>query len=342
MLTSDFDYNLPQELIAQHPISIRDTSKLMVLNKISGEIQHSTFHEITKFLKKNDLLVFNDTKVLQAKIKGYSPNIKKNLEILLTEKIDSKNWKCLIKNSKKIPDNSNIKINLDTKKISVDIKIKQTLSDGSRIIQFFEDIDLNTIGVVPLPPYIKTNIKNSQRYQTIYAKHDGSIAAPTAGLHFTEEILKKINSIGVNFAFVTLHIGIGTFRPIYSKDPLKHKMHPERWQINQLAADKINTAKQNGHRIIAVGTTTTRLLENSIDQIGKPLNPGNGLAKNFILPGYNFKVVDGLITNFHLPKSTLLMMVSAMAGKENIFSAYQNAIKNNYRFYSFGDSMLIT
>ena len=275
MLTSDFDYNLPQELIAQHPISIRDTSKLMVLNKISGEIQHSTFHEITKFLKKNDLLVFNDTKVLQAKIKGYSPNIKKNLEILLTEKIDSKNWKCLIKNSKKIPDNSNIKINLDTKKISVDIKIKQTLSDGSRIIQFFEDIDLNTIGVVPLPPYIKTNIKNSQRYQTIYAKHDGSIAAPTAGLHFTEEILKKINSIGVNFAFVTLHIGIGTFRPIYSKDPLKHKMHPERWQINQLAADKINTAKQNGHRIIAVGTTTTRLLENSIDQIGKPLNTGN-------------------------------------------------------------------
>ena len=221
------------------------------------------------------------------------------------------------------------------------MKIKKKLEDGSVIIEFFDKVNLNEIGEVPLPPYIKTHLENPQRYQTIYAKHDGSIAAPTAGLHFTENILKQISSIGVRFAFVTLHIGIGTFRPVYSKNPTKHQMHPERWQIDQSAANKINTAKQNGQRVIAVGTTTTRLLENSTQESGQILQPGSGLARNFILPGYKFKVVDGIITNFHLPKSTLLMMVSAMAGKENILSAYKNAIENNYRFYSFGDSMLI-
>ena len=221
------------------------------------------------------------------------------------------------------------------------MKIKKKLEDGSVIIQFFDKVNINEIGEVPLPPYIKTHLENPQRYQTIYAKHDGSIAAPTAGLHFTENILKQISSIGVKFAFVTLHIGIGTFRPVYSKNPSEHKMHPERWQIDQSAVNKINTAKQNGQRVIAVGTTTTRLLENSIEKSGQSLEPGNGFARNFILPGYKFKIVDGIITNFHLPKSTLLMMVSAMAGKENILSAYNNAIENNYRFYSFGDSMLI-
>jgi len=341
MQTSDFDYDLPQKLIAQNPLLKRDHSRLMLLNKTTGKIQHSKFNNIAKFLKKDDLLVFNDSKVLQAKLKGYSPSIKRNIEILLTEKIDSQNWKCLIKNSKKIPEDSDIKIVLTSNKISIDVKIKKKLEDGSRIIQFFDEVNLNEIGEVPLPPYIKTQLENPQRYQTIYAKHDGSIAAPTAGLHFTEDILKQISSIGVKFAFVTLHIGIGTFRPIYSKNPSKHKMHPEKWQINQLAANKINTAKQNGQRVIAVGTTTTRLLENSIEKIGQSLEPGNGFANNFILPGYEFKIVDGIITNFHLPKSTLLMMVSAIAGKENIFCAYNSAIENNYRFYSFGDSMLI-
>ena len=341
MQTSDFDYDLPEKLIAQNPLEKRDHSRLMLLNKSTGEVQHSKFNNIVKFLKKNDLLVFNDSKVIQAKLKGYSTNIKKNIEILLTEKIDSKNWKCLIKNSKKIPENSKVKIALHSSKTSIDFKLKTKLEDGSVIIQFFDEVNLNEIGEVPLPPYIKTHLENPQRYQTIYAKHDGSIAAPTAGLHFTENILKQISSIGVKFAFVTLHIGIGTFRPVYSKNPSKHKMHPERWQIDQSAVNKINTAKQNGQRVIAVGTTTTRLLENSIEKSGQSLEPGNGFAKNFILPGYKFKIVDGIITNFHLPKSTLLMMVSAMAGKENILSAYNNAIENNYRFYSFGDSMLI-
>jgi S-adenosylmethionine:tRNA ribosyltransferase-isomerase len=338
--TSDFYYHLPEELIAQTPIKERDHSRLLVLDKKTGEVEHKHFYDVIDYLNKGDCLVINETKVLPARLYGTRKDTGAVIELLLLKRIDDKSWETLVKPGKKAKTGTEIvfKENLLTGTIT------EVHDDGNRIIKFqyegiFEEI-LDQLGEMPLPPYIHEKLEDKNRYQTIYAKNPGSAAAPTAGLHFNDELLKKIEEKGIKIARLTLHVGLGTFRPVKAEFISEHKMHSEYYELTEIEADKINSAKTGGFKVISVGTTSTRTLETIGDEKGH-VRAQKGWTDIFIFPGYKYKVVDSLITNFHLPESTLVMLVSALAGKENIMNAYNEAVKERYRFFSFGDAMLI-
>lgn len=340
MKTSDFYYDLPKELIAQDPLEDRSASRLMHLNKETGEYEHGHFRDILKYLKPGDCLVINDTKVIPARLYGSKVGTDAAIEILLLKRRENDIWETLVKPGKKCKVGTVISFGdgILTGEV-VDI-----VDEGNRLIQFhydgiFEEI-LDQLGEMPLPPYITHKLKDKNRYQTVYAKNDGSAAAPTAGLHFTKELMKQVEEKGVKIAHVTLHVGLGTFRPVKVDDVESHHMHSEFYMVEEDQAKLINDTKKNGGRVISVGTTSCRTLESATDENGI-LHAGSGWTEIFIYPGYKFKMIDGLITNFHLPESTLLMLVSALAGKEYIMAAYEEAVKERYRFFSFGDAMLI-
>ncbi len=340
MDVKDFYYELPDELIAQDPLLDRSGSRLMVLNKDSGEITHRKFYEVTDYLKSGDCLVINNTKVIPARLYGSKENTGAKIEILLLKRMEGDVWETLVKPGKKARPGARIVFGDGILKGEI-VGVAQ---EGNRFIRFdyegiFEE-KLEQLGEMPLPPYITHKLKDKNRYQTVYAKYDGSAAAPTAGLHFTKELLQQVREMGVEIAEVTLHVGLGTFRPVKEKDVLKHHMHSEFYEIGEGAAEKINRTKQNGGRVIAVGTTSTRTLESAAERDGT-VKAKSGWTEIFIYPGYNFKIIDGLITNFHLPESTLVMLVSALAGREQVLAAYDAAVKERYRFFSFGDAMLI-
>ena len=340
MDVKDFYYDLPQELIAQDPLEDRSSSRLMVLDKNTGEVTHRVFKDITDYLRPGDCLVINNTKVIPARLYGVKEGTQAKIEILLLKRKENDIWETLVKPGKKCKVGTKIIFGegLLTGEV-IDI-----VEEGNRLIQFhyegiFEEI-LDQLGQMPLPPYITHQLQDKNRYQTVYAKYDGSAAAPTAGLHFTPELLNKVREMGVEIAEVTLHVGLGTFRPVKETDVLKHHMHSEYYNVTETAAKLINDTKKNGGRIIAVGTTSTRTLESVADDNGV-IHPGCGNTEIFIYPGYKFKAIDCLITNFHLPESTLIMLVSALAGKEHVMAAYEEAVKERYRFFSFGDAMFI-
>ncbi|WP_099187761.1 tRNA preQ1(34) S-adenosylmethionine ribosyltransferase-isomerase QueA [Tepidibacter mesophilus] len=339
MKTSDFNFDLPEELIAQIPLQKRDESKLMLLNKETGKIEHKVFKNIIDYLNEGDCLVLNNTRVLPARLIGEKLETKGKIEFLLLKRIELDTWQVLVKPGKRAKVGT--KFSFGDKLIATVIDIAE---EGSRIVRFeydglFEEI-LDELGSMPLPPYITEKLEDKERYQTVYSKHDGSAAAPTAGLHFTEELLQKIKDRGVEIAFVTLHVGLGTFRPVKVDNVLDHKMHSEFYMIDKEQADKINKCKQNGGKVIPVGTTSCRTLESVANEYGL-LKEKSGWTEIFIYPGYEFKIVDALITNFHLPESTLIMLVGALTGKENILNAYKVAVDEKYRFFSFGDAMFI-
>ena len=340
MDVKDFYYDLPQELIAQDPLEDRSSSRLMVLDRKTGEVEHKVFKDIVEYLKPGDCLVINNTKVIPARLYGVKEGTLAKIEILLLKRRENDIWETLVKPGKKCKPGTKIIFGdgLLTGEV-IDV-----VDEGNRLIQFhyegiFEEI-LEQLGQMPLPPYITHQLKEKNRYQTVYAKYEGSAAAPTAGLHFTPELLQQVRDMGVEIAEVTLHVGLGTFRPVKETDVLKHHMHSEFYQITQSEADKINHAKASGHRVIAVGTTSTRTLEAASDENGF-LTEKSGWTEIFIYPGYQFKVIDALITNFHLPESTLVMLVSALAGREHVLAAYETAVAEKYRFFSFGDAMFI-
>ena len=340
MDVKDFDYNLPQELIAQDPLEDRSSSRLMVLDKNTGAVEHHVFREITQYLRPGDCLVLNNTKVIPARLFGVKEGTEAKIEILLLKRKENDIWETLVKPGKKAKPGTKI---IFGEGLLVG-EVIDVVEDGDRLIRFhydgiFEEI-LDQLGQMPLPPYITHQLKDKNRYQTVYAKHEGSAAAPTAGLHFTPELLDEIRAMGVEIAEVTLHVGLGTFRPVKVENVLDHHMHSEYYRIEQSEADKINRAKREGHRVISVGTTSTRTLESAADEQGY-LTAKSGWTDIFIYPGYQFKVIDGLITNFHLPQSTLVMLVSALAGREHILNAYKIAVEEKYRFFSFGDAMFI-
>ena len=334
MDVKDFDYDLPEELIAQEPLEDRSSSRLMVLDKNTGEVSHHVFKEIVKYLRPGDCLVLNNTKVIPARLFGVKEGTMAKIEILLLKRRQNDVWETLVKPGKKAKPGTRI-IFGDGLLIG---EVIDVVDDGNRLIQFsyegiFEEI-LDKLGQMPLPPYITHQLKDKNRYQTVYAKYDGSAAAPTAGLHFTKELLQQVKDKGVD-------VGLGTFRPVKVDNVLDHHMHSEFYMVSQEAADKINNAKKNGGRIISVGTTSTRTLEAASDENGM-LKECSGWTDIFIYPGYSFKVIDCLITNFHLPQSTLVMLVSALAGREHVLNAYKEAVEERYRFFSFGDAMFIT
>ncbi|MBS5215074.1 MAG: tRNA preQ1(34) S-adenosylmethionine ribosyltransferase-isomerase QueA [Clostridiales bacterium] len=340
MKTSDFYFELPQELIAQDPLEDRSSSRLMVLDKKTGEIEHHIFKEVIQYLMPGDCLVVNDTKVIPARLIGNKIGTDAKIEVLLLKRKENDVWETLVKPGKKAKIGTEISFGDGLLKA----KVIDIVEEGNRLIQFsydgiFEEI-LDQLGQMPLPPYITHQLKDKNRYQTVYAKHEGSAAAPTAGLHFTPELLQQIEEKGVHIAHVTLHVGLGTFRPVKVEDVTNHHMHSEFYVVEQDQADLINEAKRSGHRVIAVGTTSCRTLESATNEEGI-LIPGSGWTEIFIYPGYHFKMIDALITNFHLPESTLLMLVSALAGKDQILSAYAEAVKERYRFFSFGDAMFL-
>ena len=340
MDVKDFYYDLPQELIAQDPLEDRSSSRLMVLDKITGEVEHRHFKDITEYLRPGDCLVINNTKVIPARLYGVKEGTEAKIEILLLKRKENDIWETLVKPGKKCKIGTKIVFGEGI----LTGEVVDIVEEGNRLIQFhyegiFEEI-LDRLGQMPLPPYITHQLQDKNRYQTVYAKYDGSAAAPTAGLHFTPELLQQVRDIGVEIAEVTLHVGLGTFRPVKETDVLKHHMHSEFYKIEQSEADKINKAKKEGHRVIAVGTTSTRTLESAADENGF-LTEKSGWTEIFIYPGYQFKVIDALITNFHLPESTLVMLVSALAGREHVLAAYETAVEEKYRFFSFGDAMFI-
>ena len=340
MDVKDFYYDLPQELIAQDPLEDRSSSRLMVLDKITGEVEHRHFKDITEYLRPGDCLVINNTKVIPARLYGVKEGTEAKIEILLLKRKENDIWETLVKPGKKCKIGTKIVFGEGI----LTGEVVDIVEEGNRLIQFhyegiFEEI-LDRLGKMPLPPYITHQLQDKNRYQTVYAKYDGSAAAPTAGLHFTPELLQQVRDIGVEIAEVTLHVGLGTFRPVKETDVLKHHMHSEFYKIEQSEADKINKAKKEGHRVIAVGTTSTRTLESAADENGF-LTEKSGWTEIFIYPGYQFKVIDALITNFHLPESTLVMLVSALAGREHVLAAYETAVEEKYRFFSFGDAMFI-
>ena len=340
MKTSDFNYNLPEELIAQEPLKDRASSRLMVLDKNTGEIEHKTFRDIKQYLKKGDCLVINDTKVLPARLIGERKNTGARVEILLLVRKEIDKWEVLVHPGKKAKPGDRIVFGGGL----LEAEILEVIEGGNRIVKFhfdgvFENI-LDKLGEMPLPPYITHKLEDKNRYQTVYAEHDGSAAAPTAGLHFTKELLKEIEDMGVKIAHVTLHVGLGTFRPVKVEDVTNHEMHSEYYIVEESQAKMINAAKAAGGRIISVGTTSTRTLESVTDENGI-VHAQSGWTKIFIYPGYKFKAIDCLITNFHLPESTLIMLVSALAGKDHVLNAYKVAVEEKYRFFSFGDAMLI-
>ncbi|HLR21913.1 MAG TPA: tRNA preQ1(34) S-adenosylmethionine ribosyltransferase-isomerase QueA [Tissierellaceae bacterium] len=340
MRTKDFYYDLPEELIAQHPVENRTESRLLVLDKDSGNIEHKQFKNIIEYLNSGDTLVLNDTRVLPARLFGNRVGKEEKIEFLLLKKEVNNVWECLVKPGKKARIGHTIEFG-NGLLVGEIIDIGQ---EGTRFIKFqyegiFEEI-LNELGEMPLPPYIHEKLEDGERYQTVYSKHVGSAAAPTAGLHFTKELLKEIESKGINIAFITLHVGLGTFRPVKVDNILDHHMHAEYYELDQEAANIINSTRESGGRIIAVGTTTSRTLESAVDN-NNTIISGSGWTDIFIYPGYDFKVVDSLITNFHLPESTLMMLVSALANKDMIIDTYNIAVKEKYRFFSLGDAMLI-
>lgn len=340
MKTSDFYYDLPKELIAQDPLEDRSSSRLLVLHRKSGEIEHRIFSDIADYLKPGDCLVRNNTKVIPARLFGVRKDTGAVIELLLLKRREKDIWETLVKPGKKARTGAELVFG-DGKLQGEIISVEK---DGNRLIQFhyegiFEEI-LDELGQMPLPPYITHTLKDKNRYQTVYAKYEGSAAAPTAGLHFTEELFRKLEDKGVTIANVTLHVGLGTFRPVKVEDVTEHHMHSEYFRIEPEEAEKINAAKAAGGRIVCVGTTSCRTVESATDKNGI-LQAGEADTEIFIYPGYNFKMTDVLITNFHLPESTLVMLVSALAGKEQIMEAYAEAVKERYRFFSFGDAMLI-
>lgn len=341
MQTKDFHYSLPQELIAQDPLADRSSSRLMVLNKQTGTYEHKIFRDILSYLRKGDCLVLNDTKVIPARLFGEREHTGGKVELLLLKRREQDIWETLVKPGKKAKPGTVLLFGDGILKGT----ILETIEDGNRLIQFsyegiFEEI-LDRLGQMPLPPYITHTLADKNRYQTVYAMYEGSAAAPTAGLHFTRELLAQAEALGVTIARVTLHVGLGTFRPVKVEDVEKHHMHSEFYMVSEEAAEKINRTKKEGGRIICVGTTSCRTVESASDGLGI-VHAGSGNTDIFIYPGYQFKVLDCLITNFHLPESTLLMLVSALAGKEHIMAAYEEAVKEHYRFFSFGDAMFIS
>ena len=341
MKTSDFYFDLPEELIAQDPLEDRSSSRLMVLDKNTGEITHRIFRDITEYLHPGDCLVINDTKVIPARLIGAKEDTGAKIEILLLKRKENDIWETLVKPGKKCRPGAKVVFGNG----ELRAEILEVLEDGNRLVQFsyegiFEEV-LDRLGQMPLPPYITHKLQDKNRYQTVYAKYEGSAAAHTAGLHFTKELLKEIEDSGVRIARVTLHVGLGTFRPVKVENVLEHHMHSEYYHVSKEAADIINDTRRNGGRVISVGTTSTRTLE-SVAQDDGTIVPGSGNTEIFIYPGYKFKAIDCLITNFHLPESTLLMLVSALAGKDHILAAYEEAVKERYRFFSFGDAMFIT
>ncbi len=340
MNVSEFNYNLPEELIAQIPIKNRDESKLMILDRRKETIEHKIFRDILDYLQPGDCLVRNNTKVIPARLYG-KKETGANVEFLLLNRIEGDIWEVMVRPGRKLPVGTKVTFGDDLLKA----EILESLNDGNRKVGFsyngiFNEI-LDKIGLMPLPPYIKEKLEDKKRYQTVYAKYEGSAAAPTAGLHFTEELLKRVQDKGIEIANVTLHVGIGTFRPVKVEKIEEHDMHSEHFYIKQEDVKKINKAKKSGKRVIAIGTTSCRVLESIADEDTGLVKPYEGDTKIFIYPGYKFKCIDGLITNFHLPESTLIMLVSALAGKEFIMKAYNEAVKEKYRFFSFGDAMFI-
>ena len=340
MDVKDFYFDLPQELIAQDPLEDRSSSRLLVLDKKTGEIEHHTFRDVVSYLKKGDCLVINDTKVIPARLFGVKEDTQAKIEVLLLKRKENDIWETLVKPGKKAKPGTVISFGDGLLKGTV----VDVIEDGNRLIQFsyegiFEEI-LDQLGQMPLPPYITHQLKDKNRYQTVYAKHEGSAAAPTAGLHFTKELLKEIEDMGVTIAHVTLHVGLGTFRPVKVDNVLDHHMHSEFYVVEEEEAKKVNDAKKNGGRVICVGTTSCRTVESATGEDGI-LKAGSGWTDIFIYPGYRFKILDGLITNFHLPESTLVMLVSALAGRDHVLHAYEEAIKERYRFFSFGDATQI-
>ena len=340
MRTADFYYDLPEELIAQDPLLDRSSSRLLHLDKKTGEIQHTDFKHIVNYLKPGDCLVINDTRVIPARLYGSKVGTDAGIEILLLKRKENNIWETLVKPGKKAKPGTKISFG-DGLLIG---EVLDIVEEGNRLIQFtydgiFEEI-LDQLGEMPLPPYITHKLQDKERYQTVYAKNEGSAAAPTAGLHFTKELLQQIQDMGVKIAHVTLHVGLGTFRPVKVDDVENHHMHSEFYVVEEDQAKLINDTKKNGGRVISVGTTSCRTLESATDENGI-LQAKSGWTEIFIYPGYKFKMIDALITNFHLPESTLLMLVSALAGKEHIMKAYEEAVKERYRFFSFGDAMLI-
>lgn len=341
MNKSDFYFDLPQELIAQDPLEDRSSSRLLMLDKNTGEIRHHVFREITEYLRPGDCLVLNNTKVIPARLLGTKENTGGAVEILLLKRKENDIWETLVKPGKKARPGSKIVFGDG----SLKAEVLEVVEEGNRLVKFtyegiFEEV-LDRLGEMPLPPYITHKLQDKNRYQTVYAKYEGSAAAPTAGLHFTKELLQEIADKGVDVVYVTLHVGLGTFRPVKEENILEHHMHSEFYQVSEDAANRINQAKARGNRVICVGTTSCRTIESAADENGI-VRPGCDNTEIFIYPGYQFKVLDCLITNFHLPESTLVMLVSALAGREHVLHAYEEAIAEKYRFFSFGDAMFIT
>jgi len=338
---SDFYFDLPQELIAQDPIKDRSASRLLMLNKETGAVEHHIFHEITEYLCPGDCLVLNDTKVIPARLMGVREDTGASVEVLLLKRKENDMWETLVKPGKKARPGMRLVFGDGL----LHAEVLEILEEGNRLIRFayegiFEEV-LDKLGEMPLPPYITHKLEDKNRYQTVYARYEGLAAAPTAGLHFTRQLLDEIEKKGVRIAYVTLHVGLGTFRPVKTDNILEHHMHSEYYQITKEAADQINAAKESGHRVICVGTTSCRTIESAADENGK-LRECCGNTQIFIYPGYRFKVLDALITNFHLPESTLVMLVSALAGREKVLHAYEEAVRERYRFFSFGDAMFVT
>ena len=340
LLLSDYDYDLPKELIAQDPLTDRTSSRLLVLDKEDGKIEHRSFRDVLSYLNAGDCLVLNNTRVIPARLLGVKEETGAVVEIFLLKRLGTDLWETLVRPGKKLRKGARVRFGDG----ELTAEIEEVLEDGNRVVRFFfsgifEEV-LDRLGEVPLPPYITHKLADRERYQTVYAKFDGSAAAPTAGLHFTKELLSKIEEKGVRLSYVTLHVGLGTFRPVKCEDITEHKMHTEVYEITEDAAELINQTRANGGRVICVGTTSCRTIESAADETGRVV-PKKGETDIFIYPGYRFKVLSGLITNFHLPESTLLMLVSALAGREQVLSAYKEAIRERYRFFSFGDAMLI-
>lgn len=340
MLLTDYDYHLPEEMIAQNPIEPRDSSRLMVIQGVENPYIHDLFYNLPSYLKPGDTLVFNDTKVIPARLLGMKADTGAKVEIFLLSRIDKDTWDVLVKPGKKVRPGT--VVTFGDGQLACDVL--ETTDSGGRIVRFryegvFEQI-LEQLGNMPLPPYIKVPLENRERYQTVYAKTEGSVAAPTAGLHFTPRLLAELEAKGIHTAYVTLHVGLGTFRPVSVENITEHRMHQEYFEVSSATAELLNKNKDQGGRIISVGTTSTRVLETIANTEGR-ISACRGWTDIFIYPGYSFKVINGLITNFHLPQSTLLMLVSALAGRERMLKAYQEAVEEKYRFFSFGDAMLI-
>ncbi len=340
MKVSDFDFYLPEELIAQHPLEKRDESRLMVLDKETGAIEHKKFYDIINYLNEGDTLVLNNTRVMPARLIGEKENTGGKIEFLLLKRVEGDKWECLAKPGK----SARVGRRFTFGEGKLKAEVVDVLENGNRIVEFyyegiFEQV-LDSLGEMPLPPYIHERLEDRERYQTVYSKEKGSAAAPTAGLHFTKELMEKIKEKGVNIVYLTLHVGLGTFRPVKVENIENHDMHSEYYVLSKESADIINETKKKGKRIISVGTTSTRTLETIGDENGM-VKEQSGWTNIFIYPGYKFKVVDNLITNFHLPESTLIMLVSTLAGQEHVLNAYNEAVKEKYRFFSFGDAMFI-